>query len=161
MSFTSEIHKNEIQNISSNVKNKKINITKYEAQTNKINKIKTNNILFSVEMLSQELIIANNKEELKYIFLNQLLLLEERKENDRSLSQIKHNIKMLDKDESNLLKCQKGVLRALEKKIHIKSQLDFYLKELDDKIEKIYSRIIYYQQWGDCYFKELNKIKQK
>ena len=102
MSFTSEIHKNEIQNISSNVKNKKINITKYEAQTNKINKIKTNNILFSVEMLSQELITANNKEELKYIFLNQLLLLEERKENDRSLSQIKHNIKMLDKDESNL-----------------------------------------------------------
>ena len=70
------------------------------------------------------------------------------------IAQILYN---LENDNKDLLKCQKVVSRALNRKIYSKSTMDMKLKELENEIMTTNGRIEYYQIVGDYYKSELNK----
>ena len=72
------------------------------------------------------------------------------------IAQILYN---LENDNKDLLKCQNGVLRALNKKIYSKSIMDMKLRDLEDEIMKINARIEYYQMLGDYYKNVINSQK--
>ena len=151
-----ENNKNGMININSNINNNNINQKKDNINTKNI--IKKNKLL-NAEELCQELINANNQEELEKVLYSQLLLLEEKKKKVKNIEQMIKNITILDKDKYDLIKCLKVISRALDKKKLSQNQLNNSLKELDDEISKVYGSIKFHQVLGDCYIKEINKLK--
>ena len=73
---------------------------------------------------------------------------------------MKQVIDMLDIDKNDLIKCQKGVVRALNKKINSNNQLNITVRRLEDEIHKINGNINYYQSLGDSYKSAMNELSQ-
>ena len=115
-----------------------------------------NKLLF-VDDIAQELLKSKDEEELKKILFNQLVLLDQKKRKDKNMEQIAQILYNLENDNKDLLKCQKVVSRALNRKIYSKSTMDMKLKELENEIMTTNGRIEYYQIVGDYYKSELNK----
>jgi len=126
----------------------------------KINDDKNNftKLLF-VDDFAKELLKSKNEEKLKKILFHQLFLLDQKKRNDKNIEQIEKSLNTLENDNKDLLKCQNGVLRALNKKIYSKSIMDMKLRDLEDEIMKINARIEYYQMLGDYYKNVINSQK--
>ena len=154
ISFINGINKNDNNNI--------INNTSNIIKTNEnINDDKNNltKLLF-VDDFAKELLKSKNEEELKKILFHQLILLDQKKRVDKNIEQIQQSLNILENDNKDLLKCQNGVLRALNKKIYSKSIMDMKLRDKEDEIMKINSRIEYYQMLGDYYKNEINAQKE-
>jgi hypothetical protein len=115
-----------------------------------------NKLLF-VDDIAPELLKSKDEEELKKILFNQLVLLDQKKRKDKNMEQIAQILYNLENDNKDLLKCQKVVSRALNRKIYSKSTMDMKLKELENEIMTTNGRIEYYQIVGDYYKSELNK----
>lgn len=115
-----------------------------------------NKLLF-VDEIAPELLKSKDEEELKKILFNQLVLLDQKKRKDKNMEQIAQILYNLENDNKDLLKCQKVVSRALNRKIYSKSTMDMKLKELENEIMTTNGRIEYYQIVGDYYKSELNK----
>ena len=115
-----------------------------------------NKLLF-VDDIALELLKSKDEEELKKILFNQLVLLDQKKRKDKNMEQIAKILYNLENDNKDLLKCQKVVSRALNRKIYSKSTMDMKLKELENEIMTTNGRIEYYQIVGDYYKSELNK----
>ena len=152
ISFINSINKNEnniihntnnIINTNENINDDKNNLTK----------------LLNVDDFAKELLKSKNEEELKKILFHQLFLLDQKKRNDKNIEQIEQRLNILENDNKDLLKCQNGVLRALNKKIYSKSIMDMKLRELEDEIMKTNDRIEYYQMLGDYYKNEISAQK--
>ena len=90
----------------------------------------------------------------------QLLLLDHKKRKDKTIEEMKQVIDMLDIDKNDLIKCQKGVVRALNKKINSNNQLNITVRGLEDEINKINGNINYYQSLGDSYKSAMNELSQ-
>ena len=136
------------------------NINNNCTKENNINNIKNENKLLEAETLSNELLNTKNEEELKKILFPQLILLEQKFINDRKIDQIKESLSILEKDELDLLKCQKVVTRALNKKIYWENELDNKGKELKEEILKVIGRIKFYQSYGDFFINEIKRLKK-
>ena len=115
-----------------------------------------NKLLF-VDDIAPELLKSKDEEELKKILFNQLVLLDQKKRKDKNMEQIAQILYNLENDNKDLLKCQKVVSRALNRKIYSKSTMDMKLKELENEIMTTNGRIEYYQIVGDYSKSELNK----
>ena len=115
-----------------------------------------NKLLF-VDDIAPELLKSKDEEELKKILFNQLVLLDQKKRKDKNMEQIAQILYNLENDNKDLLKCQKVVSRALNRKIYSKSTMDMKLKELENEIMTTNGRIEYYQIVGDYYKSEFNK----
>ena len=115
-----------------------------------------NKLLF-VDDIAPELLKSKDEEELKKILFNQLVLLDQKKRKDKNMEQIAQILYNLENDNKDLLKCQKVVSRALNRKIYSKSTMDMKLKKLENEIMTTNGRIEYYQIVGDYYKSELNK----
>lgn len=115
--------------------------------------------LLNVDDFAKELLKTKNEEELKKILFHQLFLLDQKKRNDKNIEQIEQRLNILENDNKDLLKCQNGVLRALNKKIYSKSIMDMKLRDIEDEIMKINGRIEYYQMLGDYYKNEISAQK--
>ena len=113
--------------------------------------------LLFVDEIAPELLKSKDEEELKKILFNQLVLLDQKKRKDKNMEQIAQILYNLENDNKDLLKCQKVVSRALNRKIYSKSTMDMKLKELENEIMTTNGRIEYYQIVGDYYKSELNK----
>ena len=153
ISFLNSINKNDIH-ITNNTNNNTNNIIRANENI-KEEKNYLTKLLF-VDDFARELLKSKNEEELKKILFLQLFLLDQKKRNDKNIEQIEQSLNILEKDNKDLLKCQNGVLRALNKKIHSKSITDMKLRELEDEINKINERIEYYQMLGDYYKNEMS-----
>jgi hypothetical protein len=114
------------------------------------------NKLLLVDDIAPELLKSKNEEELKKILFDQLVLLDQKKRKEKNMEQIEQILNNLENDNKDLLKCQKVVSRALNKKIYCKSTMDMKLKELENEIMKTNGRIEYYQMLGDYYKNELS-----
>lgn len=121
--------------------------------------IEKNNLL-DVDTLANELLKTKSEEELKKVLLPQLLLLDHKKRKDKTIEEMKQVIDMLDIDKNDLIKCQKGVVRALNKKINSNNQLNITVRGLEDEINKINGNINYYQSLGDSYKSAMNELSQ-
>ena len=117
-----------------------------------------NKLLF-VDDIAPELLKSKDEEELKKILFNQLVLLDQKKRKDKNMEQIAQILYNLENDNKDLLKCQKVVSRALNRKIYSKSTMDMKLKKLENEIMKINARIEYYQMLGDYYKNVINSQK--
>ena len=142
-----------IQN--SNFNSNKIN--QYKRKRNYLSLIHYQNKLLFVDDIAPELLKSKDEEELKRILFNQLVLLDQKKRKDKNMEQIAQILYNLENDNKDLLKCQKVVSRALNRKIYSKSTMDMKLKELENEIMTTNGRIEYYQIVGDYYKSELNK----
>ena len=150
ISFLNSINKNDIH-----IKNNTNNTIRANENINEEKKNYLTKLLF-VDDFARELLKSKNEEELKKILFLQLFLLDQKKRNDKNIEQIEQSLNILETDNKDLLKCQNGVLRALNKKIHSKSITDMKLRELEDEINKINNRIEYYQMLGDYYKNEMS-----
>ena len=121
--------------------------------------IEKNNLL-DVDTLVNELLKTKSEDELKKVLLPQLLLLDHKKRKDKTIEEMKQVIDMLDRDKNDLIKCQKGVVRALNKKINSNNQLNITVRGLEDEINKINGNINYYQSLGDSYKSAMNELSQ-
>lgn len=121
--------------------------------------IEKNNLL-DVDTLANELLKTKSEDELKKVLLPQLLLLDHKKRKDKTIEEMKQVIDMLDRDKNDLIKCQKGVVRALNKKINSNNQLNITVRGLEDEINKINGNINYYQSLGDSYKSAMNELSQ-
>lgn len=121
--------------------------------------IEKNNLL-DVDTLANELLKTKSEDELKKVLLPQLLLLDHKKRKDKTIEEMKQVIDMLDIDKNDLIKCQKGVVRALNKKINSYNQLNITVRGLEDEINKINGNINYYQSLGDSYKSAMNELSQ-
>jgi uncharacterized protein (UPF0218 family) len=121
--------------------------------------IEKNNLL-DVDTLANELLKTKSEDELKKVLLPQLLLLDYKKRKDKTIEEMKQVIDMLDRDKNDLIKCQKGVVRALNKKINSNNQLNITVRGLEDEINKINGNINYYQSLGDSYKSAMNELSQ-
>jgi uncharacterized protein (UPF0218 family) len=121
--------------------------------------IEKNNLL-DVDTLANELLKTKSEDELKKVLLPQLLLLDHKKRKDKTIEEMKQVIDMLDIDKNDLIKCQKGVVRALNKKINSNNQLNITVRGLEDEINKINGNINYYQSLGDSYKSAMNELSQ-
>jgi hypothetical protein len=150
--YLSLIHNQNNNNKSTNTINNSIraNENVNEAQKD------INKLLF-VDEIAPELLKSKDEEELKKILFNQLVLLDQKKRKDKNMEQIAQILYNLENDNKDLLKCQKVVSRALNRKIYSKSTMDMKLKELENEIMTTNGRIEYYQIVGDYYKSELNK----
>ena len=150
--YLSIIHNQNNNNKSTNTINNSIraNENVNEAQKD------INKLLF-VDEIAPELLKSKDEEELKKILFNQLVLLDQKKRKDKNMEQIAQILYNLENDNKDLLKCQKVVSRALNRKIYSKSTMDMKLKELENEIMTTNGRIEYYQIVGDYYKSELNK----
>ena len=150
--YLSIIHNQNNNNKSTNTINNSIraNENVNEAQKD------INKLLF-VDEIAPELLKSKDEEELKKILFNQLVLLDQKKRKDKNMEQIAQILYNLENDNIDLLKCQKVVSRALNRKIYSKSTMDMKLKELENEIMTTNGRIEYYQIVGDYYKSELNK----
>ena len=160
--YLSLIHskkRNEISNNSLNMSSTS-NINNNCTKENNNNNIKNENKLFEADILSNELLNTKNEEELKKILFPQLILLEQKFINDRKIDQIKESLSILEKDELDLLKCQKVVTRALNKKIYWENEIDNKGKELKEEILKVIGRIKFYQSYGDFFINEIKRLKK-
>jgi hypothetical protein len=148
ISFINGINKNE---------NHTMNNTNNIIKTNENKNDDKNNFtkLLNVDDFAKELLKSKNEEELKKILFHQLFLLDQKKRNDKNIEQIEQRLNILEYDNKDLLKCQNGVLRALNKKIYSKSIMDKKLSDMEDEIMKINGRIEYYQMLGDYYKNEI------
>ena len=149
ISFLNSINKNDIH-----IKNNTNNTIRANENINEEKNYLTK--LLFVDDFARELLKSKNEEELKKILFLQLFLLDQKKRNDKNIEQIEQSLNILETDNKDLLKCQNGVLRALNKKIHSKSITDMKLRELEDEINKINNRIEYYQMLGDYYKNEMS-----
>lgn len=149
ISFLNSINKNDIH-IKTNTNNTIRANENINEEKNYLTK------LLFVDDFARELLKSKNEEELKKILFLQLFLLDQKKRNDKNIEQIEQSLNILETDNKDLLKCQNGVLRALNKKIHSKSITDMKLRELEDEINKINNRIEYYQMLGDYYKNEMS-----
>jgi hypothetical protein len=122
-------------------------------------RIEKNNLL-DVDTLANELLKTKSEDELKKVLLPQLLLLDHKKRKDKTIEEMKQVIDMLDRDKNDLIKCQKGVVRALNKKINSNNQLNITVRGLEDEINKINGNINYYQSLGDSYKSAMNELSQ-
>jgi DhnA family fructose-bisphosphate aldolase class Ia len=118
------------------------------------------NNLLDVDTLANELLKTKSEDELKKVLLPQLLLLDHKKRKDKTIEEMKQVIDMLDRDKNDLIKCQKGVVRALNKKINSNNQLNITVRGLEDEINKINGNINYYQSLGDSYKSAMNELSQ-
>jgi len=121
--------------------------------------IEKNNLL-DVDTLANELLKTKSEDELKKVLLPQLLLLDHKKRKDKTIEEMKQVIDMLDIDKNDLIKCQKGVVRALNKKINSNNQLNITVRGLEDEINKINGNINYYQSLGDSYKSAMSELSQ-
>ena len=149
ISFLNSINKNDLH-----IKNNTNNTIRANENINEEKNYLTK--LLFVDDFARELLKSKNEEELKKILFLQLFLLDQKKRNDKNIEQIEQSLNILETDNKDLLKCQNGVLRALNKKIHSKSITDMKLRELEDEINKINNRIEYYQMLGDYYKNEMS-----
>ena len=149
ISFLNSINKNDIH-----IKNNTNNTIRANENINEEKNYLTK--LLFVDDFARELLKSKNEEELKKILFLQLFLLDQKKRNDKNIEQIEQSLNILETDNKDLLKCQNGVLRALNKKIHSKSITDMKLRELEDEINKINNGIEYYQMLGDYYKNEMS-----
>lgn len=117
------------------------------------------NELKTVDIVAQALISAKNENELKEYLFFQLQFLDNKKRNEKKIEIIKNTINQLDKDKKDLRKCNIGVSRALNKKLVENYKLDMEIKKIENDIEKLRNNIKYYENLGDNYIEELNKIK--
>ena len=117
------------------------------------------NELKTVDIVAQALISAKNENELKEYLFFQLQFLDNKKRNEKKIEIIKNTINQLDKDKKDLRKCNIGVSRALNKKLVENYKLDMEIKKIENDIEKLRNNIKYYENLGDNYIQELNKIK--
>ena len=150
--YLSLIHNQNNNNKSTNTINNSI-----KANENVNEAQKDINKLLFVDEIAPELLKSKNEEELKKILFNQLVLLDQKKRKDKNMEQIAQILYNLENDNKDLLKCQKVVSRALNRKIYSKSTMDMKLKELENEIMTTNGRIEYYQIVGDYYKSELNK----
>ena len=124
-----------------------------------LNNISQNNKLLTAEILEQKLLKTKSQVELENILFSQLVLLEEKKMEDINLEQIKKRINILNEDKIDLIKCLKYVNSALNKKRIIETQINEKIEALEEEIAKISRSINYNQILGDCYLKEIKKLK--
>lgn len=124
-----------------------------------LNNISQNNKLLTAEILEQKLLKTKSQAELENILFSQLFLLEEKKMEDINLEQIKKRINILNEDKIDLIKCLKYVNSALNKKRIIETQINEKIEALEEEIAKISRSINYNQILGDCYLKEIKKLK--
>ena len=147
------------QNNNNNNNNKSTNTINNSIRANEnVNEAQKDiNKLLFVDEIAPELLKSKDEEELKKILFNQLVLLDQKKRKDKNMEQIAQILYNLENDNKDLLKCQKVVSRALNRKIYSKSTMDMKLKELENEIMTTNGRIEYYQIVGDYYKSELNK----
>ena len=150
--YLSLIHNQNNNNKSTNTINNSIRANENVNEAKK----DINKLLF-VDEIAPELLKSKDEEELKKILFNQLVLLDQKKRKDKNMEQIAQILYNLENDNKDLLKCQKVVSRALNRKIYSKSTMDMKLKELENEIMTTNGRIEYYQIVGDYYKSELNK----
>ena len=150
--YLSLIHNQNNNNKSTNTINNSIRVNENVNEAQK----DINKLLF-VDEIAPELLKSKDEEELKKILFNQLVLLDQKKRKDKNMEQIAQILYNLENDNKDLLKCQKVVSRALNRKIYSKSTMDMKLKELENEIMTTNGRIEYYQIVGDYYKSELNK----
>jgi hypothetical protein len=150
--YISLINNQNNNNKSTNTKNNSIRVNENINEEQK----DINKLLF-VDDIAPELLKSKDEEELKKILFNQLVLLDQKKRKDKNMEQIAQILYNLENDNKDLLKCQKVVSRALNRKIYSKSTMDMKLKELENEIMTTNGRIEYYQIVGDYYKSELNK----
>ena len=150
--YLSLIHNQNNNNKSTNTINNSIRVNENINEEQK----DINKLLF-VDDIAPELLKSKDEEELKKILFNQLVLLDQKKRKDKNMEQIAQILYNLENDNKDLLKCQKVVSRALNRKIYSKSTMDMKLKELENEIMTTNGRIEYYQIVGDYYKSELNK----
>ena len=150
--YLSLIHNQNNNNKSTNTINNSIRVNENINEEQK----DINKLLF-VDEIAPELLKSKDEEELKKILFNQLVLLDQKKRKDKNMEQIAQILYNLENDNKDLLKCQKVVSRALNRKIYSKSTMDMKLKELENEIMTTNGRIEYYQIVGDYYKSELNK----
>lgn len=124
-----------------------------------LNNISQNNKLLAAEILEQKLLKTKSQAELENILFSQLFLLEEKKMEDINLEQIKKRINILNEDKIDLIKCLKYVNSALNKKRIIETQINEKIEALEEEIAKISRSINYNQILGDCYLKEIKRLK--
>lgn len=150
---------NKIESVNGNNNNTQSNNKNINNFNNNNIRIEKNNLL-DVDTLANELLKTKSEDELKKVLLPQLLLLDHKKRKDKTIEEMKQVIDMLDIDKNDLIKCQKGVVRALNKKINSNNQLNITVRGLEDEINKINGNINYYQSLGDSYKSAMNELSQ-
>ena len=116
--------------------------------------------LKTVDKVAQELLESRNQDELKDYLFGQLILLDEKKQDDNKKEQIKGTINQLNNDKIELRKCNTAVSRALNKRIVDDYNLDCRVKKIENEISKVKESIKYHALQGDLYKQQLNYIKE-
>ena len=120
--------------------------------------------LKTVDKVAQELLESRNENELKEYLFGQLLLLNEKKQNDNKKevikNQINNTINQLNNDKMELRKCNIAVSRALNKKIVELYKMDNEVKKRENEINQVKQRLNYHAYMGDFYNEQLKMIKE-
>ena len=114
--------------------------------------------LKTVDKVTEEILESKNQDDLKKYLFNQLVLLEEKKEKERNIQEIKNKIYNLEKDRPSLEKCLHTIIRPVNKNNSQINKSDNKIKELKDEIHKVTENIKYYECLGNLL---LNMIKMK
>ena len=105
--------------------------------------------LKTVDKATEEILESKNQDDLKKYLFNQLVLLEDKKDKERKIQEIKNEINNLEKDFPSLKKCLLTIIRPVNKNNSKINKLDNKIKELKDEIDKVTERIKYYECVGN------------
>ena len=121
--------------------------------------------LKTIDKVAQELLESRNQDELKEYLFSQLLLLNDKKENDikKELlkNQINNTINQLINDKMELRKCNTGVSKVLNRKIVELYKVDNEIKKRENEINQVKERLNYHANIGDFYKEQLKLIKEQ
>lgn len=121
--------------------------------------------LKTIDKVAQELLESRNQDELKEYLFSQLLLLNDKKENDikKELlkNQINNTINQLINDKMELRKCNTGVSKVLNRKIVELYKVDNEIKKRENEINQVKERLNYHAYMGDFYKEQLKLIKEQ
>ena len=119
--------------------------------------------LKTADKAAQELLESKNQNELKEYLFRQLVLLDQKKNDEQQKekinNQINASINQLNKDKIELRKCNTAVSRALNRKTVEHFQLDNKVKNLENEVKKVRESINYHAYQGDLFHNHLKNLK--
>ena len=119
--------------------------------------------LKTADKVAQELLEFKNQNELKEYLFRQLVLLDQKnndeQEKEKKNNQINASINQLNNDKIELRKCNTAVSRALNRKIVEHFQLSNKVKNLENEVKKVRESINYHACQGDIFHNHLKNLK--
>ena len=119
--------------------------------------------LKTADKVAQELLEFKNQNELKEYLFRQLLLLDQKnndeQEKEKINNQINASINQLNNDKIELRKCNTAVSRALNRKIVEHFLLYNKVKNLENEVKKVRESINYHAYQGDLFHNHLKNLK--